>query len=223
LLLGKMEEKDNNQKNVQKRQVAYKIMIKDINASNYIKEEGWNPNYLILSDGKKINRVNVFGIIIDKPTNENLSTNSLTIDDGSGSIVLRTFDENENINDFDIGTPVLVIGKPREFNNVKYIVPEIIKKIDDVRWIQLRKKELNLKSGKEGQKVEVHMVEEEVVDDGKGIDAISLVKGLDKGNGADITEVIEKLKKADAETIINNMIKVGELFEISPGKIKVLE
>jgi hypothetical protein len=50
-----------------------------------------------------------------------------------------------------------------------------------------------------------------------------VIRRLDKGDGADITEVIKESKDENAEKIIKNLIKIGELFEIRPGKIKILE
>ena len=37
----------------------------------------------------------------------------------------------------------MIIGRPREYMNEKYIVTEILKKVDNPAWIELRKKEFN--------------------------------------------------------------------------------
>jgi hypothetical protein len=144
------------------------------------------------------------------------------IDDGSANISLRLFEENKLFESVNIGDSVLVIGRPREFGTERYIVPEIIKKIEDANWIKLRKLELGSKEIKvEEKKIEVYDTVEEVVEEDP--DIISLIKKLDKGDGADFNDIVEKCGKEDGEKIINNMIKMGELFEIKPGKIKVLE
>ena len=71
------------------------------------------------------------------------------------------------------------------------------------------------------KKIEVYDVEEEQI--GKDGDISSIVKSLDRGDGADFNEIIKKINKPEAEKLLNNLIKIGELFEIRPGKIKILE
>ena len=51
---------------IRKRQIAYKIRIKDILEGKYVKEEGWNPNYIVTANEKEVSRVNIIGIVIDK-------------------------------------------------------------------------------------------------------------------------------------------------------------
>ena len=217
------EENKQQEKQQQKRQIAYKVGVNDILDGQYIKEEGWNPNHIKLNDGRDISRVNLIGVVIDKPFGENITQQNIMIDDGSANISLRLFEENKLFETINVGDSVLVIGRPREFGTERYIVPEIIKKIEDSNWIKLRKLELGNKEVKvEEKKIEVYdAVEEEVVEEDH--DIISLIKKLDKGEGADFNEVVEKCGKEDGEKIISNMIKMGELFEIKPGKIKVLE
>ena len=79
------------------------------------------------------------------------------------------------------------------------------------------------------QDIEIYDIkEDEVVEDNN---LFLLIKKLDKGDGADLNEIIEmsnkelnkESNKENTEKIINSMIKVGELFEIRPGKIKILE
>ena len=205
----------------QKRQVAHKLMIKDILNAHYVKEEGWNPNYLVLEDKRQVSRVNLLGTIIDKDVNVKSNYQSLIVDDGYGNVSLRNFENKNAFDDVNIGDSILIIGRPREFGHEKYIVPEIIKKIENKEWIELRKLELGKNVEVPKEEVEVKKIQEEVVDDGN--DVFCIVKNLDKGDGADFNDVVGKLNKENSEGIINNMIKIGELFEIRPGKIKVLE
>jgi uncharacterized protein len=54
---------------------------------------------------------------------------------------------------------------------------------------------------------------------------LSLIRKFDTGNGADIEAAISesKLDRAKADAIINNLLMDGEIFEIKPGKLKVME
>ena len=114
------------------RQVAYKVLISDIVNSP-------------ISDGQislnenKVARVNVIAYSVYKPEGDNMS---MVIDDGTGKINLRAFESTVMFSKIEVGDIVLVVGRIREFNNERYIMPEIVKRIDNPEWINLRKIEL---------------------------------------------------------------------------------
>ena len=75
----------------QKRQIAYKVQIKDIHNSIYTKREGFNPNYLEIN-GKEISRVNVIVVVVQKTVINNYTT--IVVDDGSGELSVRIFESD---------------------------------------------------------------------------------------------------------------------------------
>ena len=79
---------ENKNENV-KRLTANKLLIKNILNSEYVKEEGWNPNYL-KTEKWKVSKLQLIAFIIG------VDNNSMTIDDSTGTIILRVFNE-ENI------------------------------------------------------------------------------------------------------------------------------
>jgi len=111
-------------------------------------------------------------------------------------------------------------------------VPEIIKKINNNKWINVRKVELeieNLKTAELSAKEEKVIVENiESEEQTKSIISNSklvyeTVKELDSGQGVDIDDIIKKTGIKDTEEIIKKFLREGEMFEISPGRIKILE
>ena len=215
----------------QKRQIACKARIADLTNGKYVKEEGWTPNYIITKQGKHISRINLIGTVISKNESEQ-NYQSLIIDDGSGSISLRVFEKNEAINNIEIGNIIVVIGRPREYGSEKYIVPEVIKKIDNNKWINVRKIELdieNIKTKKDKPEKEDNIIVEEISEEksqnsaGNHQAVYEAVKKLDSGQGVDIDEIIKKTGIKDAEEIIKKFLREGEMFEIRPGRIKILE
>lgn len=215
----------------QKRQIAYKVRINDILKGEYVKEEGeWVPNYVKVGD-KKISRINLIAIVVAKQNLENTNYQSLLIDDGSGKISIRSFEEGGTFNNIEVGDLVLVIGRPREYFNEKYIVSEILKKIEDPLWVEVRKLELEGKGeAKERIKnlgtesiIKEYEVKEEQIEDDVNKRIFDLIKEIDKGQGADIQEIITKSNIDEAERIINRLLEEGEVFEIKSGKLKVLE
>ena len=215
----------------QKRQIACKARIAELINGNYIKEEGWTPNYIITKYGKHISRINLIGTVISKG-NDGQEYQSLIIDDGSGTISLRAFEKSETINNTEIGDVIIVIGRPREYGPEKYIVPEIIKKINNNKWINVRKIELEIEDLKTAELPikEKKVIVEDIEPKEKIKDAINnsqrvyeTVKELDSGQGVDIEEIIKKTGIKEADEIIKKFLMEGEMFEIRPGKIKILE
>ena len=126
---------------MQQRQVAVKLRIVDVLGGQYIKEEGWTPNYVLTADGRKASRVNLLGTVISAPITD-MNYRSVTIDDGSRNISVRSFDEADPFQGLNIGDIVFIIGRPRQYGAEIYIMPEIIKKVENKAWIEVRKMEL---------------------------------------------------------------------------------
>lgn len=287
-----------------KKAPGVKSSINNIINGKFIKiTDEFKPSYVVGITGKQMSRVNVIGIIISDINNNETNADFL-LDDATGSVTIRTFDEKiiGKLNDFGTGNLVMIIGKPREFNDSIYIVPEIIKELKNNKWVNLRKKELSVledgieiktttpkshitkeesyeepkneldSSAMEGKSkyVESAGVEKESIskesnqkdidynedsnketknqdtdiketDDAVNLNSkskanktnfeptenpfdkiIRIIGELDEGRGADYEGVIEKANLDKTEEIINNLLLEGEIFEISPGKLKVL-
>jgi RPA family protein len=209
------------------RQTARIASIREISSGKYVKQEGWLPNYVITPKNEKISRVNLMGVVVTIPEN----SDSLFIDDGSGKIEVRTFENKTIFKDITIGDIVLIIGRPREFNSEIYINCEIVKKINNKDWLEYRKKEILLKNIKmpdvsakmpTQDNNDIFHDETMTVDQGDSVDDLVLkIKELDKGHGCDIGDLIKHNPKA--EEIVQTLLLKGEIFEIAPGKLKVLE
>jgi len=121
-----------------KRQIAFRLRISEIN--NAVVSE--NKAFLEIGD-KKVIRINLLSNVIDKFINEGEKKfASLTLDDGSSQIRVKTFGEDvSKFDNIEIGDTILVIGFVRYFNNEIYLLPEIIKKINE-KWLLVRKYEL---------------------------------------------------------------------------------
>ncbi len=226
----------------QKRQIAYKVRIKEIINGKYVKEEGWQPNYIITQDNKQISRINLIGTVVSTPADEEINYQSITLDDGTGRISARVFEQNNFFNNINIGDVVLIIARPREYNNQIYLLPEILKKMQDKGWIKVRELELKKQPKIEDTKTEETKLsneseklpekgfqkskifeKEEIIEDiQESIPAkiINIIKEKDKGDGVDFEEI---LKEINNEETIKELLKKGELFEVRPGILKVLE
>lgn len=312
-----------------KRATGVKSSINNIINGEFVKiTDEFKPSYVVGLTGKQMARANVIGIVVTD-INNNESNADFMIDDSTGSITVRTFDEKVigKLENIGTGSTVMIIGKPREFNDSIYLVPEIIRELKDSKWIDLRKKELSVlekgipiktpeprapitteesfakpvekvkevdpvaMEGKSkyvesagSEKETVEKTEEEIksesdsseenekvdMDDfAKELNAesteenkseepkedsvevtpkepenlndpskavktdfepkenpfdkiVRVINDLDEGRGADFEAVVQKSGIEKAEDIVNNLLLEGEIFEISPGKLKVL-
>jgi RPA family protein len=239
----------------QKRQVARICSIIDILTGDYIREEGWTPNYILTKSIGNISRANLLGVIVEIPSlkTENESYSEAIIEDGSGRISLRDFEGINKFNDLNVGEVVLVIGRPRQYGSEKYILTEIVRKIQEKKWIEVRKLELQIQNSKLSETTpqtnmpptqQNNEEKEEILDMSKitpppllknknieeestSLAITNLIREKDEGDGVDTEEIINQLqRKADQDEIdnkIDSLLKQGVLFEVKPGRIKFLE
>lgn len=200
-----------------KRETAVICMINDLLRGSFVKTEGWKPSYFSTEIGN-VSRINVVGVVVSKE-----SEGGLIIDDGSGRILLRSF-ENLAFENFNLSDLVRVIGRPRVYNEEKYILPEIIKKIDQ-KWGRYRQVQLALinKKRKKVKKEKLVVIEEKTPPVNYFQKILSFIKDLDTGSGADIEEVVKRTEAPNADELIKKLIEEGEIFEIKAGKLKILE
>jgi RPA family protein len=229
----------------QLRQTAHKVWISDLLNKQIQKEEGeWSPNYISI-DNKRVSRVNIVATVVMKSISDDKSYATLTIDDSSSDIQIKAWKEDivalENV---DIGDTVLFIGRVREYNSQIYLTPEIVKPLEKSEWLDLRKKELEVLYGnrttqipeikqevkEETKQPESIVIEEETVSSDKETKnerqkILNIIESLDKNEGADIIEVIEasKILEDEANLVIQELLKEGEIFEIKAGKLKIIE
>ncbi len=128
-----------------KRLVAYKVAIADIMAGEYKAQEGFNPSRVETSWGLSVSRVHIIATVVNHYKSEDSKYAFITLDDGTGVVRSKAFQQDtkflEKIKKGDI---VDVIGRIREYNDERYIVPEVVRVVDDYNMITLRKLEVKV-------------------------------------------------------------------------------
>ena len=166
-------------------------------------------------------RVNVMGVVVSIDKSE---PPSFVLDDRTELVVVRQFDRQPTPL---IGSIVTVIGRVREYGGERYITSEIARALDS-KWLEVRERELLKQSSfvtpampSPGQHVEV---EEEVVDDvpDGNIELLALLRKLDTGSGVLVDDIIAQAGP-DAEKTVGLLLQRGDVFEVSPGRLKILE
>ena len=205
----------------QKRQTAFKLSIREILNAKYVKAEGLIPNYLDFNS-KEVSRVNIIGVIVEKTDSGNYKT--ITVEDGTGKISARIFEGNKLLEKIDVGDVALIVGRPREFSEEKYILIETIKKISP-EWARVRKIEImrqeNNNSADSYNAPEHQLNQEEIMPSPKS-KIVKLIREMDKGDGVSIDDLLS-IGINGLDESIKKLLKGGDIFEMGRGKLKVLE
>ena len=127
-----------------KRATAYRMKIKDILRGKYVRGGTiTNPNYVDIG-GERIHRVMLVGTVVDTYQNPQSQYGNILLDDASATIRVKFFGEDVAImDDAEKGDIVRVLGKLKESNNERFVLGEIVKKIDNPNYEILFEKEVH--------------------------------------------------------------------------------
>lgn len=135
-----------------KRLTAIKTEIKPLIEGKYVKGEGFESNYVLTPQGTRVSRVRILGTVMTKFVNDDRTYGFVVIDDETETIRAKIFKNVKLIENINQGDLVDAIGKVREYDGELYLMPEIIRKIENPNFIILRRAEL-LEQGKYLEKV----------------------------------------------------------------------
>lgn len=197
-----------------KRNIAYKYRIGTLLTGKPI-IEAERMKLLEIGD-KQVVRANVIANIIDKYIQEGEKKfGSLTLDDGTGQIKVKTFgDDVEKLMPYNQGDTVAVIGLIRSWNNEIYMTPDIIKKKEPL-YLLIRKAEVESNMPKVVEKPQLAALKEKIIE---------MLKTAEKDGGIDIEKIILELKERP-DTInqeIKRLLEGGIAYEPRPGKLRWL-
>ena len=207
------------------RKIAFKFWIKQIIDAQLISEENGNDYFLISNN--KVNRINLMASVTQRYDNKDKNYSYISLDDGYDIIRVKAWGEDLNLlSDIKIGDIVNIIARIRRHNDETYLTPEIVKLINDPKWLLARNLDLTKIYGKPNTAVKPVSKEESSFEEGL-IDAervrqriLELIEQLDNGNGADTKSILSLCNIKSAESTIKDLLKEGEIFEIS-GKLKI--
>lgn len=200
------------QTNKAERHVSRKLWIKEILQGQVHAGTDVEPNTLVTVRGPA-NRVNILGVVVRV---EELPVSTLFVDDGTGTITVRSFDYKLP---HQVGMLVQIIGRPRKYQGDIYVTAEAVAVVDR-GWAAFRKQELGPVQELQTREIEeVAPVNEE---QNKAERIIMVIRQLDTGDGAPIEQVVVMSKIPEAEEIIEQLLLHGDIFELRPGKVKVL-
>jgi hypothetical protein len=208
------------------RQTAYLTTIGTVLGGSFVKSEAqMQPSYVKTADGQELSRIHFIAVVVS------LDHHEAVLDDGTGKIIARHFENPEFFSLFHLGDIIRIIGRVRAFNEQLYLVPEIAKKITNKQFIALHKLLLQQQHQEftpapvseitEEQHEEVPIDDIQDTAPGPVDRIIAYIKAKDTGEGVLIEEIANEVEHTDK--LIKNLLESGDLFEMRPGRVKVLE
>jgi len=114
----------------QKRQTAKLVDFNHLNSGKYFQREGFEPNFLLTPEGRRISRARTVATVVDRFVNDDETYGSLTLDDGNDTLQVKFFNELELMEDFETGDILEVVGKVREYQGQIYLDGEILTRVN---------------------------------------------------------------------------------------------
>ncbi len=193
------------------------MCLGDLRRSQFVEGTPEEPNYLLFC-GKKVYRLNVMGIVVYKETIG--SVTMMMIDDSSGTCPLRFFEQSSTSESILVGECICVVGRPRSYNGETYVSPEIARKVEPL-WVKVRSLEC---AGTVSEPENTVLEREEVIPENAfpAEKIHTIIKELDTGSGVLTEDILEHSPFPDTEQLLAKMMEKGDIFQIAPGRIKVL-
>ncbi|MBU2638428.1 MAG: hypothetical protein KJ955_05630 [Nanoarchaeota archaeon] len=208
-----------------KRPTAYIFWINDmINAVPELTQEGARAFKI---RGKSARRVNIIAAVIDVYENEGKTYRSVTLDDGSGQIRVKAWEEDTAKLLLNPGDIVIVVGFLHESLGEIFIRPEFARHIR-AEWAVTRKEYLASAYGKPSAGETLKVSEESINNpveptmEARG-KMLSLIAEYPEST-ISVEELIKKagLAKGLSEKVIKELTNDGEIFSPRAGFVQAL-
>ena len=95
-------------------------------------------------------------------------------------------------------------------------------KIDNPKWYDVHHLETKLLK-EEVIDLPTNNSSGEQLETGPYLKILNIIAMLDQGRGVDIQDIISSTKFEKTESLVQNLIEEGEVFELSPGRVKLLK
>jgi len=122
---------------MQERMTAVRASVADIIRGTYNEENG---HHVVSPQGVELRRVVLVGFIVRQYVGQG-SFASITIDDGTETIRAKAWGETQSLEQVETNTLAMIVGKVREYEDEVYIVPEIVRPLDDANYMTLHQLE----------------------------------------------------------------------------------
>ncbi|MEM5804692.1 MAG: OB-fold nucleic acid binding domain-containing protein [Candidatus Aenigmatarchaeota archaeon] len=179
------------------RLTAKKAPLSEIVHGRFVQKSGFESNYVLSRLGRRLSRVMVLGLVVDKFLSEDGNYATITLDDGTETMRCKVFVNTKMFDRINPGDLVSVMGKVREYNGEIYIVPESVRK-EEANMETLRMLELKRQEDEQKRKVKAVFELKEQTADLNELKAVALKQGISNEDAESILEA-QELIEAESE------------------------
>ena len=123
------------------RMTAKKASLAEIVGGRFVQKGGLESSYVLTALGRRLSRVRIMGLIVDKFVSPDEKYATITLDDGSETVRCKSFVNIKIFDGLTSGDLVDVFGKVRFYGGEVYVTPEIVRKVpanaDTLRALEL--------------------------------------------------------------------------------------
>jgi RPA family protein len=189
-----------------KRMTAIKTTIKDIVNGLYLEQEGFAPNYVLTSDGRRLSRVRILATVVSHFISEDQKFAAIKLDDATDTIDARIFGGISLFENLQEGDIIDLIGKVRQYKGDNYIIAESVYKTSP-NWEILRALEIK-KQKQDWDKIRNKILElQKQVSDVEELKSIASKENINPEIVEDIIMAIEQVPQtADTDNKLQSEI-----------------
>ncbi|MEA2003426.1 MAG: hypothetical protein U9O53_00510 [archaeon] len=126
-----------------KKLPAYKLNISDIVNNPYVKTDGeFEPNFIDMAGKLKVIRARILAKVAFKYLSDDGNYGSITLDDGRCSVRVKAWQDIKCLKETEKEDLIDIIAKVREWNGEVYLIPEVMRKVDEQGLEELRRLEI---------------------------------------------------------------------------------
>ncbi|MBU5557705.1 MAG: OB-fold nucleic acid binding domain-containing protein [Candidatus Aenigmatarchaeota archaeon] len=111
------------------RLTAKKASIAEIVGGRFVQKGGLESSYVLTALGRRLSRVRIMGLVVDKFVSPDEKYATITLDDGTETIRCKSFVNIKIFDNLASGDLVDVFGKVRIYDGEVYVTPEIVRKV----------------------------------------------------------------------------------------------
>ena len=228
-----------------KRATAIRLHARDVAQANYIPAGDANPQTLIITpDGTAASRVMLAGVAKDIYFNRENRFAAFKLRDDTGEVACRFFrDGIEKVESIAEGDLVKVAGKVRHYNGENYVIPEVVRKLDNPLWLQVHALEVKMRSdgkkqaadrngmAKRGEARSRKKAEENDKEKAEGETTsaeervLALIRKLDDGGGVKYITLLNEsgLPEDELELALSVLMEEGKIYEPKIGRFRCID
>ncbi|WXG42949.1 MAG: hypothetical protein WED04_02555 [Promethearchaeati archaeon SRVP18_Atabeyarchaeia-1] len=180
------------------------------------------------SKNERLANVKIYGIVMDKRvfrSEGKVDYGVISIDDGSGFLIqIKTWSgETSAVEKMAVGDMIDVVGKVKKKNADVYVIPSIVRKIEDPNWETVRELEIMKDSLVESKARLTRSAPPTPHSKSIESEILEIIEGGSNSVGVEYKELIKRIEHSSEEEIkktLKELLDQGKIYESRPNRYR---